>query len=109
MAYKMSRREFLKASALAAGVLLLPKDVEASIQRTRLIPNAALDKFPDADFLGRNCSSGILNFRSKPDSDAPIVKMVYEDAVFPIYREVVGTAPVGTPIATWFETPYGYA
>ncbi len=109
MAYKMSRREFLKASALAAGVLLLPKDVEASIQRTRAIQNAALENFPDAAMLGRNCSSGILNFRTRPDSDAPIAKIVYEDTVFPIYREVIGTPPTGMPIATWYETPYGYA
>lgn len=106
---KISRRDFLKVTAAAAGMLLLPKDVEANIARTRLAGAAALDNFPDAEFIGRNCSGGILNFRSRPSAEAPIVKIVYEDALFPIYREVIGEAPGGTPIATWYETPYGYA
>lgn len=105
----ISRREFLKISAIASGMLVLPKSAEGFFERARMVPLAALDDFPDADFLGRNCSSGILNFRSRPSADAPIVKEVYEDTLFPIYREVVGEAPAGTTIATWYETPYGYA
>ena len=106
--YRMTRRDFLKTAAAAAGMLLLPKDVEASIYHTHLAGAAALDSFPDAEFMGRNCSSGIMNFRSRPSADAPVVKFVYEDALFPIYREVIGETPVGATISTWFETPYGY-
>ena len=87
---KMSRRDFLKTAAAAAGVLLLPKDAEAKIARTHLAGAAALDTFPDAEFIGRNCSGGILNFRSRPSAEAPVIKIVYEDALFPIYRKVVG-------------------
>ena len=89
---KLSRRDFLKTAAAAAGILLLPKEVEANIARTHFAGAAALDNFPDAEFMGRNCSGGILNFRSRPSADAPVVKFVYEDALFPIYREVVGEA-----------------
>ena len=105
----VTRRDFLKTAAAAAGMMLLPKNVEAAIQRTHFDAAAALDNFPDAQFMGRNCSGGILNFRARPSADAQIVKIVYEDALFPIYREVVGEPPAGTPIATWYETPYGYA
>ena len=62
---KMSRREFLKTAAAAAGMLLLPKDAEASILRSHLAGAAALDSFPDAEFLGRNCSSGINHLKQK--------------------------------------------
>ena len=106
---RITRREFLKMSALASGVLLLPKGVEGFFESARMAPVQALDNFPDAEFIGRNCSSGILNFRSRPSADAPIVKEVYEDTLFPIYREVVGESPAGSYTATWFETPYGYA
>ncbi len=107
-AYKMTRREFLKAIAAAAGLLMLPKSTEASIHRTHWAAAAALDNFPDAEFMGRNCSGGIMNFRSRPSAEAPIVKSVYEDTLFPIYREVVGEVPAGSLLSTWFETPYGY-
>ena len=108
-AQKMSRRDFLKTAGAAAGLLLLPKDVEANIARTHLAGAAALDTFPDAEYIGRNCSGGILYFRARPSADANSVKIVYEDALFPIYREVIGEPPAGSPIATWYETPYGYA
>ena len=74
---KISRRDFLKTTAAAAGMLLLPKDVEAKIARTHLAGAAALDNFPDAEFLGRNCSGGILNFRARPSADAEIVRIVF--------------------------------
>ena len=106
---KISRRDFLKGAAAAAGILMLPKNAEAGIKRDHLAGAAALDNFPDAEFLGRNCSSGILNFRSRPSADAPVVRIVYEDTLFPVYREVIGETPAGTTVSTWFETPYGYA
>ena len=60
-AHSMSRRDFLKTAAVAGGMILLPKSVEASILRDHFAGAAALDNFPDAEFLGRNCSGGILS------------------------------------------------
>ena len=100
---KINRRDFLKIATISGGALLLPKNVHSYFDFA-----AQLDTFPQSEFIGRNCLSGIMNFRVKPEADAEINKSVYEDFLFPIYREVVGEAPAGTYNATWFETPYGY-
>jgi hypothetical protein len=81
----ISRREFLKATAVAGGVLLLPKKTISSFY-----PAQQTDTFPDTQFLGRNCLGGIMNFRVRPSADADVNKSVYEDFVFPVYRQVVG-------------------
>ncbi len=103
MRNRINRREFLKATAVAGGLLLIPPQVASG-----LMPADQFDAFPDAKFLGRNCLGGIMNFRVRPSADAEINKSVYEDYVFPVYRQVVGETPAGTYSSTWFETPYGY-
>ncbi|AOH43384.1 hypothetical protein BEQ56_07810 [Anaerolineaceae bacterium oral taxon 439] len=100
---KLSRRDFLKTTLMAGGLLLLPKTASATYAQDQF------DSFPDAEFLGRNCQSGILNFRVRPSATAEINKIVYEDTLFPVYREVVGEDVAGTYTSTWYETPYGYA
>ncbi len=99
----MDRREFLKIAALAGGTLILPKPAQSYYAPAEQIGN-----YPDAAMIGRNCSGGILNFRIRPEAEADINKSVYEDFLFPIYREVIGVPPAGTYNATWYETPYGY-
>ena len=99
----ISRRDFFKIAAVSGGVLLLPKNVHSFYD-----PGPQLGTFPTTQFIGRNCSGGVMNFRVRPEADATINKSVYEDFLFPIYREVVGTPPPGTYNATWFETPYGF-
>ncbi len=99
----ISRREFLKIAAVSGGMLMLPKNVSSYYS-----PIPQLDSFPDSQFIGRNCLGGIMNFRVRPEAEAEINKSVYENYLFPVYREVVGKPPAGTYNATWFETPYGY-
>ncbi len=103
MGYRISRRNFLKAAALGAGILFSNKNITSYADNL-----AELGNFPDAKFIGRNCSSGIMNFRVSPSSTADINKEVYEDFLFPIYREVIGENVPGTYISKWYETPYGY-
>lgn len=105
----ITRRTFLKTALLTSGLLLIPDEAHAWLTSSRNAPLMALADFPDAENIGRNCTAGILNFRSKPSANAPIVKEVYEDTLFPVYREVIGEAPAGTYISKWYETPYGYA
>ena len=100
---KLSRRDFLKTTLMAGGLLLLPETASATYAQDQF------DSFPDAEFLGRNCQAGILNFRVRPSATAEINKIVYEDTLFPVYREVVGEDVAGTYTSTWYETPYGYA
>lgn len=98
----LSRRTFLKLGAAgAAGLAALP-----------VIPafakSSSVEEFPVGDLLGRNCSGGKIEMRSRPSFSAPSVGTFYEDAVFPWLREVVGEAPAGRYSRRWVETPQGY-
>ena len=46
---QMSRRDFLKTTAAAAGLLLLPKHADAKILQAHFSGLPALDEFPDAE------------------------------------------------------------
>ena len=95
----LTRREFLKFSAMGMGALVLRPS--HSIKPT-------LDDFPKASQLGRNCTGGIANLRMRPDASSEVVKILYEDTVVEWLREVVGVAPAGTINRRWVETPEGY-
>jgi lipoprotein-anchoring transpeptidase ErfK/SrfK len=94
-----TRRDFLKNGLMFMGGLAF-------------IPWAQVPKFqtewPTDGQLGRNCSGGWINRRSKPSPNSPIVDVLYEDSVFPWEREVVGEAPAGVFSRRWIETPKGY-
>ncbi|HEX2978792.1 MAG TPA: hypothetical protein VHO48_00880, partial [Anaerolineaceae bacterium] len=51
---------------------------------------------------------GMINLRSQPSEDAPVVEQLYEDTVVVWQREVVGEPPSGTYSRRWVETPKGY-
>lgn len=91
----VSRRGFLKLAALGlGGVVLHP--------RSRFF---ALADFPDYDRLGRAFAK--VDIKAKPDINAETVGVLYDDAVVPWLREVVGSHPYRYK-QRWVETPDGY-
>lgn len=91
-----SRKNFLSLSALGTGALLFRPWRKWFEQQD----------FPEAERLGRICV-GKVDLRARPDYDAPVTGMLYEDTVVPWYREVVGFWP-GRNNQRWVETPEGY-
>ncbi len=101
----ISRREFIRLSGLAAGSLFLPDLPSGEAQPRLWQPRAAVEDFPDAEYLAR--AVGNLNVRARPDIDSPIVTELAEDQVVPWIREVIGHIPVAD-VKRWVETPVGY-
>lgn len=92
---KISRKGFLKASAVAAGTVLLPRDI-----RLRL------DEFPTSARLGR-IAVGMVEIREKPHYDASVIGRYYEDTVVPWLQEVIGPKRWRNN-QRWVETLDGY-
>ena len=93
-----TRRDFLKAGALGAGALVLKPWLRWADMQA---------EWPDAERLGRVCV-GKIDIRSRPSADAPSVGVVYEDAVLPWLREVVGEATVVSHSRRWGNTRWLY-
>lgn len=98
----ITRRQFLKLSALSLGGLALNP-------RFGFEPSHAhLPDFPKAERLGRICK-GKWDIKARPNPDSTTVGVVYEDAVFPWLREVVGDKPNYVfNNQRWVETPDGF-
>lgn len=96
---RIDRRQFLKYSSTCAGLSLLP--IKKNI-------DLAQENWPVGKDLGRNCTGGIINLRSKPTAESEIISSIYEDAVFPWNREIIGEAPAGLISKRWVETSEGY-
>jgi hypothetical protein len=92
----ISRREFLKKTAGGLAVIAItpPKNW------------LSLSPFPQEERLGR-VTVGMAEVRAKPDADSAVVAKVYDDAVVPWLREVVGRRPYRRN-QRWVETPQGY-
>jgi hypothetical protein len=95
-AQNLTRREFLKLSAIGTGSLLLRPQAGGQYQ----------GEFPAAERLGR-VNAGVVELRAQPNIDSPSLGVLYEDAVVPWLREVVGTNPYRFN-QRWVETPDGY-
>ena len=83
----LSRREFLKAGALTAGALALPKLGQPRINK--------LQTFPDGANLGRIISGEIgawTEIKSEPNISAPTVARILRDEVVEIKHEVVASS-----------------
>jgi hypothetical protein len=97
----LPRRDFLKTaglSVLALGSLAFkPYETMQSL----------LAQFPDSEKIGR-VAQGMVKVRARPYSNASETKTIYDDALVPWQREVVGEAPGGYGSARWVETPDGY-
>lgn len=89
---KISRRDFLRVSGLAAANLAFRPFTARQL--------------PDMERIGR-VNVGMAELKLRPDADSPTVGQIYEDAVFPWLREVVGRRPWRFN-QRWVETPEGY-
>jgi hypothetical protein len=93
---QLSRRDFLKTAALSIGGLSL-----SSWGRFFALP-----EFPQSERLGR-IAAGMVNLKARPDIDSQDVGVLYEDAVVPWLKEVVGPRPLWIS-QRWVETDQGY-
>ncbi|BAJ63876.1 L,D-transpeptidase [Anaerolinea thermophila] len=93
----ISRRDFLQMSLLAAGALAL-----TPLQRN--LQNST--EWTVGQKMGRVCL-GKVNIRAKPDANADITKVIFDDAVVVWLREVIGASP-GYGSRRWVETPDGF-
>lgn len=93
---KFTRRSFLKLATLGLGGL--------GINPFRRI--FSLPDFPQSERLGRVCE-GKIDVKARPDFDSETVGVLYEDAVLPWIKEVVGNWPWRNN-QRWVETPEGY-
>jgi hypothetical protein len=93
----ISRREFLKLSALSLGGLSL-----RPWQKNLLM----LEEFPQSERLGR-VSWYTAQLKERPDYDSKTVGVVYPDTVLPWLRETVGYWP-NRINQRFVETPEGY-
>jgi hypothetical protein len=91
-----SRRNFLKLAALGLGGLAFQRWNQA----------LALPSFPAGERLGR-VNVGQVDLKALPDVDSQTVGVLYEDAVVPWLRELVGKN-VNRTNQRWVETPDGY-
>ena len=98
---RLSRRSFLKLSALAMG-----GSVVALGNRGRVKPQYALPVFPQSERLARVCV-GKVDLKLKPDENANTVGTLFEDAVLPWVHETIGPWAFRNN-QRWVETPQGY-
>ncbi len=97
--HKLSRRDFLKLAGLGLGTLALNPF-------RRVLP---LAEFPAAERLGRNCTGGKIDIKTRPDNSSATVKSIYEDTLLPWLREVTAdNLDRDRLIQRWVETPEGY-
>ena len=82
----LTRREFLKLTALSLGGLAINP-------LARFQPSSnTLPEFPQSERLGRVCE-GKWEIKARPNPDSQTVGVVYDDAVFPWLSEVAGEKP----------------
>ena len=92
----LNRRSFLKLTALGLGGLAF-----RPLANSQLLP-----AFPSGDQLGR-VNVGKVDVKVLPDIDSQTNGTLYEDAVVPWLRELVGKNTFRTN-QRWVETPDGY-
>lgn len=85
--HKLSRRDFLKLTGMAAGAFLLPAN--------RFSPQTPSPFPADGALLGRMADGDVGAFReiySEPNISAPIVRRIYRDEVFDYQQEVIASS-----------------
>lgn len=110
---QLSRREFLKLSALAlGGAALTGRQSAGSMFRGLNLLQEDTPNFPEGQLLGRMCvgePGANVPMMSEPSVYANEVRKVYFDEVFQWNREVIADQVDGYKInQKWVETPEGY-
>ena len=101
----LSRRSFLKLAALGFGGWAV-RDRRLFTYRPNSPSRLELVDFPEAERLGR-VSVGKVDIKKAPDEGSETVGVLYEDAVVPWLREVVGKKPYYIN-QRWVDTANGY-
>jgi len=107
---KLTRRDFLKLSALGAGSLAFRSLGAETWQWIDLTTPKRLPAFPEAERLGRVTQPGIA-LRSHPtnrDGDNNLIERLPADTLVVWEREVVGTVIGGLTYQRFVETPEGF-
>ncbi len=112
-AKELSRREFLRLSALALGGLAMGKNnLTRSLGRWASVSQEEIPQFPVNQLLGRICvgePGAHFEIKSEPYWDAPKVGDVWRDEVVVWNREVIATELNPYYInQRWVEIPEGY-
>jgi len=95
MSIDVTRRDFLKLSALGLGSLALPSRQQIDFQ-----------DFPQFERLGRVIAAGIP-LHSRPTADSIVTRRLAEDEIIPVLHRVVGHRPFRIN-QNWVETLEGY-
>jgi lipoprotein-anchoring transpeptidase ErfK/SrfK len=110
----VSRKDFLKLAGFGLGALAL-RPLTSRLDGHFYGSALPLPEFPQADFLGRNCTAdtnlggGQIALKARPDVNSSTVRDVYSDEVFPWLKEVAGESiDFNLPNQRWVETPEGY-
>jgi lipoprotein-anchoring transpeptidase ErfK/SrfK len=104
----LSRRNFLKLTALGASSPLWPRIPEGlEWQSGGDLIDQWKEKYSPGARLGRVLAT--IPLRMRPDADSAEISKKYPDNLVEILREVVGRGPDYSPHNhRWFETPEGY-
>lgn len=91
----------------AAVMLPVIRPLESQLKVVRETVQSVTD-FPQAERLGRVCV-GKIDVKAKPSFESSTVKVLYEDAVLPWVKEVIGAPNLNRGKSRrWVETPDGY-
>lgn len=91
----ITRRDFLKLASTGVGLVAF-----------RSFPDSGLLQSPETEKLGR-ITVGKMDLKARPDENSQVVGALYEDAIVPWLREVIGPHPWRIN-QRWVETPGGY-
>jgi hypothetical protein len=106
----LTRRNFIQKSLVGLGAAFLLPAIQPMGKRlgADLQSEQSIIDFPQSNLLGRVCV-GKIEVKSKPSFESPSVKVLYEDAVLPWIKEVIGTPNLNRGKSRrWVETPDGY-
>ena len=107
---KLTRRNLIQRGLVGLGAaVMLPTIRPLGFWLGTDLPSEhSVTDFPQADHLGRVCV-GKIDMKLKPAFESATVKVLYEDAVLPWVKVVIGAPNLNRGKSRrWVETPDGY-